>query len=151
MAPHPRAFAEILAHLLLHGLVWTYGQPTAFTTATRLSFNGGRYVYIPDEVARHLPEPPAAAPPPQPSIGQVLSGSARICQRDLYLIWSAARETPLSLTNSGLLRVTDLKRAAGQLLTAETVTSDEGDRLRRLFFLRGLPAQGLLAGRELTG
>lgn len=146
MAPHPRAFAEILAHLLLHGLVWTYGQSTAFTTATRLSFNGGRYVYIPDEVARHLPEPPAAAPPPQPSIGQVLSGSARICQRDLYLIWSAARETPLSLTNSGLLRVTDLKRVAGQLLTAETVTSGTKETdYRRLFFLRGLlSAQGLL-------
>ncbi len=50
-----------------------YGQPTAFTTATRLGFDGGRYVYIPDEVARHLPEPPAATQPLQPPIGQVLS------------------------------------------------------------------------------
>ncbi len=146
MAPHPQAFSEILAHLLLHGMIWTYGQPTAFTTATRLGFSGGRYVYIPDEVARHLPEPTSVAPTPPPSIEHVLSGSARICQRDLYLMWSATRETPLSLTNSGLLRVADLKRVAGQLLTAETVTSGTKETdYRRLFFLRGLlSAQGLL-------
>jgi hypothetical protein len=146
MAPHPQAFAEILAHLLLHGMIWTYGQPTAFTTATRLSFSGGRYVYIPEEVARYLPPPPAIAQAALPTIEHVLSGSARICQRDLYLAWSAARELPFSLTNNELLRVTDLKRVAGQLLTAETVTpgTKETD-YRRVFFLRRLlTAQGLL-------
>ncbi|OQA46999.1 MAG: hypothetical protein BWY52_00440 [Chloroflexi bacterium ADurb.Bin325] len=142
----PRDFSEILAHLLLHGMIWTYGQPAAFTTATRLNFEGGRYVYIPDEVARHLPPPSAAEPSASPSIGYVLSGSARVCQRDLYLMWSAARETPFSLTNNDLLRVTDLKRVAGQLLTAETVASGQREtHYRRLFFLRRLlTAQGLL-------
>lgn len=152
LAPHPRTFSEVLAHLLLHGLVWTYGQPAAYNTATRLNFEGGRYVYIPDEVARHLPAPPELQPPPL-KIEQVLAGSARTCQRDLYLTWSAARETRLTLTNTSLLRVIDLKRIASQLLVSETVAAGtkESD-YRRIFFLRRLlTAQDLLEENQDSG
>jgi hypothetical protein len=62
-------------------------------------------------------------------------------QRDLYLLWSAAREAPLTLLNSGLLRLSDLKRVSGQLLVPETIGkgAKESD-FRRVLFLRQLGA-----------
>ncbi|MEJ5200278.1 MAG: helicase-associated domain-containing protein, partial [Anaerolineae bacterium] len=65
----------------------------------------------------------------------------------LYLMWSAARESPFQLTNAGLLRATDVKRVAGQLLVSETyATGSKESDFRRIFFLRRLlMALGLLA------
>lgn len=144
-APDPGTFEEVLAALLKHGLIWTHTLSAQATTASRLGFEGGRFVYIPEEIARHLP--PATAPKrSRPTITHTVAGSARTCQRDLYLLWSAARETPFQLTNAGLLRVADLKRICGQLLVPETFTSGSKESdFRRIFFLRRLlMALGLL-------
>ena len=142
----PGTFDEVLAALLKHGLIWTHTLPASQPSNAKLGFEGGRFVYIPPEVARHLPpvpEPERA----KPQVSQALPGSARTCQRDLYLVWSAAREMPFQITNAGLLRVADLKRISGQLLVPETFAagSKEGD-FRRVFFMRRLlMALGLLS------
>ena len=86
----PGTFDEVLAALLKHGLIWTHTLPASQPSNAKLGFEGGRFVYIPPEVARHLPpvpEPERA----KPQVSQALPGSARTCQRDLYLVWSAAR------------------------------------------------------------
>ncbi|MCX7668531.1 MAG: hypothetical protein N2439_00470, partial [Anaerolineae bacterium] len=148
-ARDPATFEEILAALLKHGLIWTHTVRSAGTGATKLGFEGGRFVYIPPEVERHLPPPPEL-PHIEPQITHVLAGSARTCQRDLYLVWSAASEMPFQLTNARLLRATDVKRLVGQLLVPETYTtgSKESD-FRRIFFLRRLlMALGLLVAGE---
>ena len=143
--PSKPAFSETLEELLRSGLIWTHTLREGMPGNAKLNFDGGRFVYIPDEVAQHLPPAPVrerALPP----VAQTLEGSARTCQRDLYLLWSASRETPLQITNAGLLRVSDLKRIAGQLLVAESVAkgSKESD-YRRIFFLRRMAtALGLL-------
>lgn len=131
-------FARILEDLLRAGLIWTHTLAQGTTTTAKVDFHGGRFVYIPEEVARHLPPPPAA-PARVLQVAQTLDGSARTFQRDLYLLWSASGEADLQLTNAGLLRVSDLKRVSGQLLIKETFTtgSKESD-FRRLLFLRRL-------------
>ena len=144
--PDPTTFEQILASLLRHGLIWTYGLPGSAATNMRIGFDGGRYVYIPSAIALHLPPPPPAKIRPPVEVGHVLGGSARTCQRDLYLLWSAGRDAPFSTTNADFLRMADLKRIAGQLLVAETIApgTREGD-YRRIFFLRRLlMALGLL-------
>ena len=142
----PTTFEQILASLLRHGLIWTYGLPEGVPTNMRIGFEGGRYVYIPSAIALHLPPAPPAKVRPPVEVGQVLGGSARTCQRDLYLLWSAGRDAPFATTNADFLRMADLKRVAGQLLVAETIATGtrEGD-YRRIFFLRRLlMALGLL-------
>ena len=144
-AANPATFGEVLAALLKRGLIWTYGLPAGAPANARIGLEGGRYVYIPREVAAHLPPPPAKVRN-LPDIPHVVAGSARTCQRDLYLAWSAAREIPFQTTNADLLRMADLKRLAGQLLVAETIATGtkEGD-YRRIFFIRRLlSALGLL-------
>ncbi len=146
----PVTFEEVLAVLLKYGLIWTHTLPTASLPTAKLGFEGGRFVYIPKEIAAHL-SPPPERPRDETPVMYELNGSARVCQRDLYLIWSAARELPFQPTNVGLLRIGDLKRIAPQLLVPEKITTGkkEGD-FRRLFFLRRLlTALGLL--RDGTG
>lgn len=131
-------FQQVLASLLRAGLIWTHSLYEGQPGNAKIGFDGGRFVYIPDEVAPNLPPPPIREHP-LPPVVQMLEGSARTCQRDLYLLWSAAREAPLQLTNAGLLRVTDLKRVAGQLLVAETIAKGaKEDDHRRILFLRQL-------------
>ncbi len=142
----PTTFEQILASLLRNGLIWTYGLPEGAPTNMRIGFDGGRYVYIPGAIALHLPPTPPAKTRPPVEVGHVLGGSARTCQRDLYLLWSAGRDAPFTTTNADFLRMADLKRIAGQLLVAETIATStrEGD-YRRIFFLRRLlMALGLL-------
>ncbi len=130
--------SRLLEELLRAGLIWTHTLPEGQPANAKIGFQGGRYVYIPEEVARHLPPAPIKESP-VPRLAQTLEGSARTCQRDLYLVWSAAREAPLQLINSGLLKVSDLKRVAGQLLVAETIaTGSKESDYRRIFFLRRL-------------
>ena len=135
-ARDPVTFEEVLAALFKHGLVVSHTVPG--NSSAKLGFDGGLFVYVPAEIAAHLP---AVSPPAhtQPEVTQQISASARTGQRDLYLYWSAAREKPLDVTNAGLLRAGDLKRVAAQLLVPEVVGTGvkEGD-LRRLFFLRRL-------------
>ena len=103
---------------------------------------GASYIY-PREVAVCLPPPPSLEAQTL-QVSEVLAGSARTCQRDLYLYWSAVHETHLQLTSAGLIaRRVDLRRVAGQMLVSEVVStgSKESD-FRRLFFLRQL-ATGL--------
>ncbi len=136
--PSKPVFSETLNELLRSGLIWTHTLRENMPGNAKLNFEGGRFVYIPAEVSRHLPPAPIKQHT-LPPVAQTLEGSARTCQRDLYLVWSASREAPLQLTNAGMLRVSDLKRIAGQLLVAESVTkgSKESD-YRRIFFLRRL-------------
>lgn len=130
--------SRLLEELLRAGLIWTHTLPEGQSANAKIGFQGGRYVYIPEEVARHLPPAPIKESP-VPQLALTLEGSARTCQRDLYLVWSAAREAPLQLINSGLLKVSDLKRVAGQLLVAETIaTGSKESDYRRIFFLRRL-------------
>jgi hypothetical protein len=135
-ARDPVIFEEVLAALLKQGLVVSHTVPG--NSNAKLGFEGGMFVYVPAEIAAHLP---AVSPPTRsrPVVTQQISASARTGQRDLYLYWSAAREKPLETTNAGLLRAGDLKRVAAQLLAPEVVGTGvkEGD-LRRLFFLRRL-------------
>lgn len=137
-ATDPSTFDEVLAHLLLYGLVWSHTLPEGSPTTARIGFEGGLYVYIPAEVAVHLPPVPPKTHT-QVEVAHVVAASARTCQRDLYLLWSAAREEPLGLVASGLLRMADLRRVAKQLLIPETISAGtkESD-YRRLFFLRRL-------------
>lgn len=141
----PRTFEEILAVLLLNGLVWSHTLREGAMANSRLGFEGGRYVYIPAEVAAHLPPLPEKKRQP-PQVKHILTASARTCQRDLYLVWSAAREEPFELLTTGLMRMSDLRRLAKQLLVPENIASGtrESD-YRRIFFLRRLlMALGLL-------
>ena len=135
-ARDPVTFEEILAALLKQGLVISHMVPG--NSNAKLGFEGGLFVYVPEEIAAHLPAVSLPARKPA-EVTQQLSASARTGQRDLYLYWSAAREKPLETTNAGLLRSGDLKRVASQLLVTEVVGTGvrEGD-LRRLFFLRRL-------------
>lgn len=131
-------FSAVIKELLVAGLIWTHSLKEGKPANAKIDFSGGRFVYIPTEVASHLPPPPIKEWP-APQVVQTLEGSARTCQRDLYLFWSAARETPLQLTNAGLLRVNDLKRVAGQLLVTETFAKgNKEDDFRRILFLRKL-------------
>lgn len=134
----PKTFEEILAVLLLHGLIWSHTLPADALGNSRIGFAGGRYVYIPDEIAAHLPPvPPVKRKPPQ--VAHVLTASARTCQRDLYLVWSAAREESFGLQVTGLLRMADLRRVAKQLLVPENIaTGTKETDYRRIFFLRRL-------------
>lgn len=157
-APHPEdasdpaTFEEILAALLKWGLIWTHTLPPGSPASARLGYEGGRYVYVPQEVAVHLPPLP---PRTEVSLTfeHVLSGSARVCQRDLYLLWSVIRETPFQLTNAGLVRVSDLKRCASKLLVSESIATGAKELdYRRIFFLRRLlTALGLVKTREENG
>ena len=75
----PGTFDEVLAALLKHGLIWTHTLPASQPSNAKLGFEGGRFVYIPPEIARHLPpvpEPERA----KPQVSQALPGSARTCQ-----------------------------------------------------------------------
>jgi hypothetical protein len=151
-ARDPVTFEEIVAVLLKYGLIGTHTLPAGALPTAKLGFEAGRFIYIPKEIAAHLPPPPEQARGELP-ITYVLAGSARICQRDLYLVWSAARESALQLTNVGLLRMPDLKRVAPQLLMPEKVTTGKKESdLRRIFFLRRLlTALGLLRTGEGAG
>lgn len=132
------SFSQVRNELLRSGLIWTHTLRENQPGNAKIGLEGGRFLYIPDEVAKHLP-PPRVKEYPVPELAQTLEGSARTCQRDLYLVWSAARESPLQLTNTGLMRVSDLKRVASQLLLAETVaTGTKESEYRRIFFLRQL-------------
>ncbi len=136
--PSLPTFQQVLASLLQAGLIWTHSPYEGQPANAKIGFDGGRFVYIPDEVARHLPPPPIRENS-LPHLTQIVEGSARTCQRDLYLLWSTAREAPLLLTNTGLLRVSDLKRVAGQLLVTETIVKGaKEDDYRRVLFLRQL-------------
>lgn len=147
--PSLPSFQQVLVSLLQAGLIWPHTLPEGQPANAKIGFDGGRFVYIPEEVALHLPPPPVKEHL-LPRLAQTLEGSARTCQRDLYLLWSAAREAPLQLTNAGLLRVSDLKRAAGQLLVAETIAKGaKEDDHRRILFLRQL-ATALEALRHNT-
>jgi hypothetical protein len=150
--PNPANFEQLLAHLLRSGLIWTYGLPDGLPPTARIGFEGGRYVYIPREIADHLPPVPPAKTKPAIAVDHVLSGSARTCQRDLYLVWSAGRDAAFNTTSADFLRMADLKRVAGQLLVAETIaTGTRESDYRRIFFLRRLlTALGLLRV-EATG
>jgi hypothetical protein len=152
-ARDPVTFEEIVAVLLKYGLIWTHTLPGDALPTAKLGFEAGRFVYIPQEIAVHLP-PPSQRELGEPEIQHILNGSARICQRDLYLIWSIGREMPLQLTNNQLLRSADLKRIAPQLLMPEKLATGkkEGD-YRRIFFLRRLlTALGLFrAGQPPAG
>lgn len=151
-AADPASFEEVLAHLLLHGLVWTHTLPPNAQSTARIGFSGGLYVYIPDEVLAQLPPLPVKERV-RPTVTHVLSASARTCQRDLYLLWSAAREEPFSLVATELLRMTDLRRAAKQLLIPETIaTGTKESDYRRFFFLRRLlTAVDAIAFNAVTG
>ncbi|HSN73783.1 MAG TPA: helicase-associated domain-containing protein [Anaerolineae bacterium] len=131
-------FSTLLENLLRWGLIWTHTLGERQPANAKLNFDGGRFVYIPDEVAPHLPSPPESRQA-LPQVAASLEGSARTVQRDLYLVWSAAREAPLVLLASGLLRLSDLKRVSGQLLVSETIGkgAKESD-IRRVLFLRQL-------------
>ncbi len=135
-AREPVTFGEVLAALLKEGLVVSHG--VAGNSNAKLGFDGGLFVYVPEAIAAYLP--PVSPPSRQRAeVEQEIGSSARTGQRDLYLYWSAAREKSLETTNAGLLRSSDLKRVAAQLLVTEVVGTGvkEGD-LRRLFFLRRL-------------
>lgn len=151
-APDPATFEEVLGNLLLHGLIWSHGLPDGSPANARINFSGGRYVYIPAEIAVHLsPAPPKERALPQ--VAHVLEASARTCQRDLYLVWSAARDEPLGLVSSGLLGITELKRIAKQLLIPETIEKGTKEsNYRRIFFLRRLlTAVNLLKHEHAAG
>ncbi len=137
--PDPITAGDIVARLLRDGLIWTHTIPTGMPGNTRLSFDGGQFVYIPHEVAAHLPPPSPKEQKPLPTITGTLNGSARTFQRDVYLIWSSAREAPLNTTNADLLRMPDLKRLGGKLLIPETIaTGTRESDYRRVLFLRKL-------------
>ena len=145
--PDPATFEQLLTHLLRSGLIWTHSLPEGTPGSARIGFDGGRYVYIPKEVAVHLPPAPPTKSRPASAVGHALSGSARTCQRDLYLLWSAGRDAPFITTTADFLRMADLRRIASQLLVSETIATStrEGD-YRRIFFLRRLlTALGLLS------
>lgn len=150
-ATDPVTFPEVVAALLLRGLICTYYSVSGSPGKLALD-NFGRFVYIPAEVAPHLPPPPVR--PEQPAqITHLLPSSARTCQRELYLVWSTTRDAPLVLTAAGLLRMGDLKRLNGQLLTQETIATGakEGD-FRHILFLRRLAtALGLLRRNDASG
>jgi hypothetical protein len=140
-------YGAIREHLLRAGLIWSYSALDPRTNSLRLDLGGGYWVYVPAEVERRLPPiRERIRVIASPEIKTTLPGSARTLQRDLYLMWSATREQPLALTNAGLLRASDLKRVARQLLVPETIGpgAREPD-FRRIVFLRQmLTALGLI-------
>ncbi len=146
LATNPTTSGEIFAYLLKSGLVWTHTLPRRRADQRQDRVRGRAFRLHSGGSSRSPPAANAAKERPPPEVAQVIPGSARTCQRDVYLVWSAARETPFAVTNADLVRVADLKRLAGQLLVSEPVASGtkESD-YRRIFFLRRLAsALGLL-------
>ncbi len=135
-------YGAVREHLLQAGLIWSYTPLTPHTSNLRLDLTGGYYVYVPTEVAAHLPPiRDHVRTIAVPDIKTVLPGSARTLQRELYLVWSTAHEQRLALTNAGLLKMSDLKRVARHLLAPETIgTGAKESDFRRILFLRQLLA-----------
>jgi hypothetical protein len=153
-APEQRriSFEDVMGRLMAVGVVC--GQEimdSFFSNRTKVHYDNVRTVYIPDEVSRHLPEPP-----PKQALEvqieqqiQVRESSARAFQRDLYFYWSAAHTNPLSLTKEGRLYQRDL-RLVNEALTfpAELGTSDETGIPRLLFARLLLTDLGLLRAHD---
>lgn len=141
-------YSAVREGLLEAGLIWSYTPLDPRTSSTRLDLEGGYRVYVPAEVADHLPPiRDHVRVIALPAIKTTFPGSARTLQRDLYLVWSTVREQPLALTNAGLLKVSDLKRVARHLLVPETIgTGAREVDFRRILFLRKMLAALSLVG-----
>ena len=135
-------YGAVRERLLQAGLIWSYSALDPRTSNMRLDLGGGYWVYVPAEVEIHLPPiRDRVRVVAAPAIKSTIAGSARSLQRDLYLVWSTAREQPLALTNVGLLKVSDLRRVARQLLVPETIeTGTKESDFRRILFLRQMLA-----------
>lgn len=146
----PIRFWSLLRALMTAGLVLTHTKHPHQRSNSLLDFSAGLYVYIPDEVQCHLPQKERFVDPQR--IKTELFGSARILQRDLYLLWSQVSEAPLTITNFGAMHAGDLKRIAGKLLVPETYKKGAREfQFRRLFFLRRLlVARQLLSDHSST-
>lgn len=114
---------QVIIRLQESGLVLVPDTDANLTRAhpsPPLSFALRDRVLIPQPVCERLPP----LPPPDVILADdtpltVVPGDARTFQRDLYLYWSAVRDTRVLLTNRGLVNKTHLKRINATLTNAE--------------------------------
>lgn len=139
-SPAPRAFNEVMARLLVHGLV--FGRPflDVYGQKSMLDFGMASEYLIPEIIRRRLPAPPPLPAWKMPEISQperIREGSARVFQRDLYFYWAYLQANPVDLTAKGLIPKRILTALNDTLLVKETIGTGQGELdFNRLVFLR---------------
>ncbi len=146
-----RRFADVLAHLMLRGLVFSADHMGMRDVTMRSFYDENHRVVVPDEVRTLLPAPQFPTPQPlaQPP-ERIVEASARTFQRDLFLYRAQLEKRPVSLTQKGEVTKADLRAINANLLTRETLAKGEGEiEHPRLRFLRSLLVVNQLAGADL--
>jgi len=146
-----RRFADVLAHLMLRGLVFSADHMGSQDVTMRSIYDQNHRVVVPDEVRARLPAPQIPVPQPlaQPP-ERIVEASARTLQRDLFLYRAQLEKRPVGLTQKGEVTKADLRAINANLLTRETLGKGEGELEHpRLRFLRSLLVVNQLVGSDL--
>jgi hypothetical protein len=148
------SFAAVLGRLMASGLVCGDGTVNEYyTNRSKIYYDNVHYLYIPDPVKQLLPQPslPQVAEFSIENLAHVAESSARAFQRDIYLYWSTARASPLSLTKEGRLYKKDLRLINNALLQPQDLKGkDEVDHPRLIFLRLLLTGLGLLEREDQT-
>jgi hypothetical protein len=145
-AEKSRRFGDILARLMLRGLVFAAIDPVNSYLEVR-GYELPRHdfsrlpsaVVIPTSIRRHLPAlPPLLEPSVRPvKVAASRKSSARVFQRDLYLYWSYVRDHLVHMTQKDEVQKADLKKINARLQVRETLGKGEGELdYPRLRFVR---------------
>jgi len=122
-------FEDVMARLALQGLVFSRDAGTSYSgTPYKVRLHPGAIVYVPEAVARHLPDPGA----PLPSMDewepdQVELGTPDLLLRDLYLTWDLVRRSDVRLNKSGFVSKPSL-RGINQALLVPDATLERASR-----------------------
>lgn len=104
-------FDDVIARLTLHGFVFTEELTDGYGGYNyKFQFNAGATLFIPEEIAAHLPPPdPSPTADKSWSPATLVQGDPALYLRDLYLYWDFVCRQPLGLTQQGYVRKNSLK------------------------------------------
>lgn len=134
--PNSRAFADVIARLTYHGLVFSRFSGHA---PFKIQFHPADILYIPELVRRYLPEPkPIQERDSGWQPAHVQSGDPVPLLRDLYLYWDTVRRNEVSLIQSGLVGKRWLKKINQQLIEPDATLQEarRENETDRLYLLR---------------
>jgi hypothetical protein len=139
-ASQTRDLDTLMANLLARGLVFSGTEREPGMAPASLTFSRVSIYTIPELVRQHLKPPPPEPPwtPPEASApAQIIEGSTRTFQRDLYLYWSFVRQNPVEMTTKGYIQKRILVALNNTLLVREEIKKGQGeDDFHRLVFIR---------------
>jgi hypothetical protein len=138
----PQRFEDVMARLLVKGLVFGVRQLNSYNQPALMDFNQVQEYFIPDAIRSNLPETsslPSWVPKKIPTPVLIKESSARSFQRDLYFYWSFLRSNPVQLTARGLIPKRNLTSLNETLLFREVIGPGQGENdFPRLVFLRSM-------------